>query len=131
MKRIFLGGTCAGTTWRDDLIPLITGFCDYFNPVVPSWTAVNKIIEDIEKDSKCTIHLYVLTSSMIGVYSVAEAIQSSHQPGVTTVVQVMPEGFSDKEIHSLNATLELLKCNGATTRVSGDLCGLAEILKHF
>jgi hypothetical protein len=32
MNKVFLGGTCAETTWRDDLIPKLQ--IDYFNPVV-------------------------------------------------------------------------------------------------
>ena len=36
MNRIFLGGTCAETTWRDELIEQLE--VDYFNPVVKNWT---------------------------------------------------------------------------------------------
>ena len=31
--KVFLGGTCAESKWREKLIPLLQ--CDYFNPVVP------------------------------------------------------------------------------------------------
>ena len=34
--KIFLGGTCNESTWRDELIPNLT--IDYFNPVVKDWT---------------------------------------------------------------------------------------------
>ena len=34
--KVFLGGTCAGSTWRDELIPQLK--IDYFNPVVADWT---------------------------------------------------------------------------------------------
>ena len=37
--RVFLGGTCANTTWRNELIPLLEKMgIDYFNPVVDDWT---------------------------------------------------------------------------------------------
>lgn len=37
--KIFLGGTCAGTTWRNELIPILDKFLiKYFNPVVDDWT---------------------------------------------------------------------------------------------
>lgn len=36
MKRVFLGGTCNDSTWRDNLIQQLE--IDYFNPVVPDWT---------------------------------------------------------------------------------------------
>ena len=36
MVKVFLGGTCNNSTWRDTLIPLLK--IDYFNPVVDDWT---------------------------------------------------------------------------------------------
>ena len=36
MKKVFLGGTCAETVWREKLISMLK--IDYFNPVVPDWT---------------------------------------------------------------------------------------------
>lgn len=35
-KRVFLGGTCNGSMWRDKLIKDLK--CDFFNPVVDDWT---------------------------------------------------------------------------------------------
>jgi len=35
MKRVFLGGTCNNSKWRDVLIPRLK--IDYFNPVVDDW----------------------------------------------------------------------------------------------
>lgn len=77
-ERFFLGGTCAETKWREELIPELTkrGYT-YFNPVVPDWTPECKEIEDIEKSEKCNTHLYILTPEMKGVYSVAEVINSA------------------------------------------------------
>ena len=37
MNKVFLGGTCNGSTWRDELIPMLN--IDYFNPVVENWTS--------------------------------------------------------------------------------------------
>ena len=34
--KVFLGGTCNGSRWRNELIPLLE--CEYFNPVVEDWT---------------------------------------------------------------------------------------------
>jgi hypothetical protein len=36
MKKVFLGGTCNGSTWRDSLVKSLK--IDYFNPVVKNWT---------------------------------------------------------------------------------------------
>ena len=77
-ERIFLGGTTSTSTWRNELIPELDklGF-DYFNPVVPDWTAEMQLIEQNEKDNLCDSHLYILTPEMKGVFSVAEIIDSA------------------------------------------------------
>ena len=37
--KVFLGGTCNNSIWRDVLIPLLTdNGINYFNPVVDDWT---------------------------------------------------------------------------------------------
>lgn len=78
-QRVFLGGTCANTTWRDELIPYLEKYgIDYFNPVVEDWTPECQEIEEEEKNHKCNIHLYVITKEMMGTYSIAEAIHSAH-----------------------------------------------------
>lgn len=132
MNKVFLGGTCAKTDWREKLINMSRGNnLNFFNPVVSNWTPANKLVEDIMKEYKCNIHLYVLTSEMKGVYSVAEAVQSSHQRGIVTIVHVMPEGFDDAQLKSLDATLDLLKSNGAITLKSNNLRDTAKILTSF
>ena len=79
--KIFLGGTCNGTTWRDELIPYLP--CDYFNPVVEDWTPECIERENLEKDHKCDIHLYIITPEMKGIYSIVEMMNSLIQPGIT------------------------------------------------
>ena len=78
--KIFLGGTCTNTTWRDELIPYLEKFnVEYFNPVVKNWTPECQEIEEDEKNHKCNIHLYVITKEMQGTYSIAEIINSAWQ----------------------------------------------------
>ena len=37
-KKVFLGGTVNGSTWREQLIPLLDeSKISYFNPVVEDW----------------------------------------------------------------------------------------------
>ena len=76
--RIFLGGTCAGRDWRAEIEPDLEKFgYSWFNPVVPDWTPEAKELEDREKNDLCDCHLYILTPDMIGVYSVAEVVDSA------------------------------------------------------
>lgn len=105
-NRVFLGGTCNETTWRDKLIPLLV--IDYFNPVVKDWTPECQEIERQEKE-KCNIHLYVITNSMTGVFSIAEAVDSAHNKEIETIFYVFPDGFNPGQLHSLMAVITLIK----------------------
>lgn len=112
-NRIFLGGTCAETKWRDELIKKLGNFnCEWFNPVVHNWTPECQAIEEDEKNNKCNVHLYVITPEMKGVYSIAEIINSCWQAQCygTTVNKVAFFVLGDWKIgqlRSLNATLRL------------------------
>lgn len=115
--RIFLGGTCADTTWRDEFIKEITPFgIEYFNPVVKDWTPECQAIEEDEKNNKCDCHLYVITKEMMGTYSIAEIINSAWQAVVygTTVnfvvFAVLDEGTWQKhEKKSFDAIMKMVK----------------------
>jgi hypothetical protein len=61
-KRVFLGGTCNGSTWRDKFIPLLN--IDYFNPVVPTWDESAKQ-EELFQRRTCSALLYVITPKMV------------------------------------------------------------------
>lgn len=113
MNRIFLGGTCAQTTWRDELIELMKNDqVEWFNPVVKNWTPECQAVEEDEKNNKCNVHLYVITPEMIGVYSIAEIINSCWQAQCygTTVNKVaffILGEWEKGQKKSLNATLRL------------------------
>lgn len=115
-NRAFLGGTCADSTWREELIPFLE--VEYFNPVVEDWTPECKAIEDEEKEVHCNIHVYVLTSQMTGVYSVAEVIDSAWEMNKECYVQVVPEGFTEGQLRSLEAVLNLAHKRGANVIIS-------------
>lgn len=114
--RIFLGGTCADTTWRDEFIKEIEPIgIEYFNPVVKDWTPECQAIEEDEKNHKCDCHLYVITKEMMGTYSIAEIINSAWQAVVygTTVncivFAVLDEGTWQKhERKSFDAIMKLV-----------------------
>jgi len=111
MNKVFLGGTCAETTWRDELIKVLT--VDYFNPVVEDWTPECIEIENNEKQNLCNIHFYIITKEMIGVYSIAEVVESAMTEGKATILQVMPLGFTDAQLKSLKAVISLVNSHGA------------------
>ena len=115
--RVFLGGTCADTTWRNELIKEfeLLGI-EYFNPVVEDWTPECQTIEEDEKNNKCDCHLYVITKEMMGTYSIAEIINSAWQAIVYgtkvnfVVFAVLDEGTWKKhECKSFDATMNMVK----------------------
>ena len=80
MKRIFLGGTCSNSTWRDDLMPILKEKgIEYFNPVVADWNEEAKQREDEEKNVKCDTLLFVITSEQKGPYSYFEIADAMHK----------------------------------------------------
>lgn len=126
--KVFLGGTCNNTTWREKLIPDLT--IDYFNPVVEEWTPEDQKKEEDEKENKCDIHLYVITSAMKGVFSIAEAVDSVHNPKVDTILHVMPEGFDDRELKSLKAVVDLINKRGGKAYIIDNLEVTSKILSY-
>lgn len=123
MKKVFLGGTCNGSTWRETLIPML--HVEYFNPVVEDWTAECQAEEYRQKNEICNIHLYVITPLMTGVFSIAEIIESAHNIDVKTVVCILPNdkytenstiheiAFTKWPLHSLNAVCAMAEKHGA------------------
>ena len=64
MPKVFLGGTCNESAWRDKLIKKLK--IDYFNPVVDDWNEEAFQRELIEKE-ECDFLLFVITPKMTGV----------------------------------------------------------------
>ena len=125
-NKVFLGGTCADTKWRDELIGMIQ--IDFFNPVVDDWTERCIDIENVEKSTLCNVHLYVITSEMIGYYSIAEVVQSSLTVGVSTILHIIPDGFNEGQLRSLEAVRGLVIGNGAIAYVDSDLLRTARVI---
>ena len=74
--KVFLGGTCNDSKWRDKLIPMLK--INYFNPVVEDW---NEEAREQERQERkiCDFCLYVITPALAGVYSIAEVVDDSNK----------------------------------------------------
>lgn len=109
-RRVFLGGTCAGTTWRDHIIPLLK--IPFFNPVVENWTPESQERERVEKDI-CSIHLYVITPEQIGWFNFIEMTVSAMMKDNITMVFFLstPDNpFPEHRVKSISAiSAELIK----------------------
>ena len=111
--KVFLGGTCNGDTWRDEIIPVLDAAnIKYFNPVCPpgvNWDDAWREHEEVEKKS-CNTELYVITSKMKGIFAVVEAVFSATTKINTNVILiVIKDGFDEAQLRSFDATLNLLE----------------------
>jgi len=137
-KKVFLGGTCNNSKWRDELIKDLD--VPYFNPVVEDWTPECQE-EELRQRRDCEVVLYVITPLMKGTYSIAEAVDDSNKRPKKTVfcfLEVEPntvksyqgknDGFHfyDDEIKSLNMVKRMISENGAKV-----FDNLKEVAKHI
>lgn len=114
-KKVFLGGTCNGSLWRDDLIPSLS--IDYFNPVVENWDEEAQKREDFYKENS-DLFVYVLTAASNSPYSIAEVVDDSNKRP-TKVVFYFEENadrgvvFTQHELKALKKIGQIVEGNGA------------------
>lgn len=106
--KVFLGGTCNNSTWREPVMELLKSKdIEYFNPVVEDWTP-----ECIELEEKakvdCDLNLFVITKEMVGVYSWVEALLSSKLYKTETSLIVVTEGMDKAMLKSVKASVKLI-----------------------
>jgi len=111
MKKVFLGGTCNNSTWREEIIKDLK--IDYFNPVVEDWTP-ECMKEELKQRDKCDFCLYVITSDMTGVYSIAEVIDDSNKRPEKTIFAFKEDGFTKGQIKSLETVGNMVFRNNAS-----------------
>lgn len=115
-KKVFLGGTCNGSKWRDKIIPKLK--IDYFNPVVNDWTLEHQK-EELKQRKICDYCLYVITPKLKGVYSIAEVIDDSNKNPKKTIFCVLNKDenkeFDNASLKSLNSVSSMVVKNGGTS----------------
>ncbi len=113
MEKVFLGGTCNESKWREKLIGLLT--IEYFNPVVDDWTP-DCMKEEVIQREKCDYCLYVITPKMTGVYSIAEVVDDSNKRPSKTIFCFLDKDeevvFTDGQRRSLGAVAKMVELNG-------------------
>lgn len=126
-KKVFLGGTCNGSEWREELIPMLR--INYYNPVVEDWTE-ECMAEERRQRMICDYCLYVITPRMSGVYSIAEVVDDSNKRPGKTIFCILEKDinpftnlssdwkipeyttFDCSQLKSLNQVGEMVKRNG-------------------
>lgn len=116
--KVALFGTCNGSQWRNELIPLLN--IEYFNPVVEDWTPECQARE-VEERANADYVLYGLTPRMVGVFSIAELIDDSNKQPQKTLFVILkdkddngdPVIFVPSIQKSMDAVAQLAMKNGA------------------
>jgi len=114
MKKVFLGGTCNGSQWRNDMMKKLK--IHYFNPMKDEWTP-EMMQEEMKQRTECDFCLYVLTPKLEGFFSIAEVIDDSNKRPAKTIFCFLHddegEKFSEVQLRSLKQVGEMVKRNGA------------------
>ncbi len=119
--KVFLGGTIAGSKWRDYLMPKLN--IEYFNPVVDEWKEEDHKKEIYEREH-CDYCLYVISPKMIGWYSLAEVVDDSFKKSDKTIYcYLLKDGdkeFTESQIRELELLGKIVESNGAIWKYSLD-----------
>ena len=111
--KVFLGGTCNESTWRNRIIPMLK--TDYFNPVVEDWTE-DCMKREIEERKNCDLCLYTITPKMTGVYSIAEVVDDSNKRPKKTILVLLRDddnlSFEAGQWKSLSSVARMVISNG-------------------
>ena len=138
--KLFMGGTCAGSKWRQYLVnKLDLSKVSPFDPVVDDWTP-ECMAEEIKQREECDFCLYVITPRMQGVYSIAEVVDDSNKRVKKTLFFILEYDsdpndnqnfidFSESELKSLNQVRKMVEDNGA--KVFDSLEEIAEYLNSL
>ena len=115
-KRVFLGGTCNESTWRNRMIIYLNDAgMEWFNPVVDDWDDAAAENELRERET-CDFCLYGITPKMIGTLSIAEVVDDTNKRPTKTVLVIMRddgnERFTEIQWKLLGAVAKMVKRNG-------------------
>ena len=129
MKKVFLGGTCNRSLWRDGVIKKLK--IHYYNPCGEQWTP-EMMEEELRQRKECDFCLYVVTPKMKGFYSIAEVVDDSNKRPEKTIFCFInadeEQTFGDVQIKSLQQVAKMVKGNGAN--VFKTLDEVTDFLNH-
>ncbi len=131
--KVFLGGTCASSTWREELLKMLDPErVEAFNPVVPDWTPECQAVEDYHRATD-DICLYVITPEGEGFYSFVEVTDDSNKRPESTVLCLLTEAngkeFDKHNLKCAIKTAKLVANNGVV--VTDSLEKVAQFLNAY
>ena len=105
---VFLGGTCANSTWRQELIGKFKDSVPYFDPQVAHWTK-----EDAEREDACKpqakINVFVITSDALGTYSGFEISEEAHRAPEKLVFATVGE-IPENQVKGIRKDKKIFNC---------------------
>lgn len=104
--KVFLGGTCNGSAWREFVKARLE--CDYFDPVVDDWNEEAQEREIYERE-QCDYVLYAITPRMKGVYSIAEVVDDSNKRPEKTILCIVDKDVDDDLYTTISFDKEQMK----------------------
>jgi hypothetical protein len=123
---VFLGGTCANSTWRADLISKLNDNVPYFDPQVSDWTPA-----DAEREDACKpvagINVFVITGDALGTYSGFEISEEAHRAPEKLVFATVGE-LPENQVKGIGKIKKALAAKGC--RVCENLDEIAEIINQ-
>lgn len=113
-KKVFLGGTCNGSKWREEIKSLLR--IDYFDPVCEGGWNEESYQRELHERITSDFVMYVITPKMAGVYSIAEVVDDSNKRPEKTLFCYLTsdegENFSRVQLKSLIAVAKMVENNG-------------------
>jgi Nucleoside 2-deoxyribosyltransferase like len=127
-KKVFLGGTCGDSKWREIIKPLLK--IDYFDPVCSGEWTQEAYLRELQERENSDFVMYVITPKMTGVYSIAEVVDDSNKRPEKTLFCFLETdddmAFNKVQMKSLGAVAKMVKKNGG--RVFDTLTEMADFL---
>jgi len=130
-KKVFLGGTCNGSRWREEIKPLLK--INYYDPVVPGEWNEEAYHRELQERNTSDFVMYVITPKMTGFYSIAEVADDSNKRPEKTLFCYLTDdenfNFTSAQLKSLTATARMVENNGG--KVFRTLVDMAAFLNPY
>lgn len=115
-KRIYLGGTCNESNWKNRLISYLDkDTFSWFDPVVDDWDGEARTNELCER-AMCDFCVCTITPKMTGCYAVAEVVDDSNKRPEKTVFVLLKSDdgfhFTEGQRRSFAAVANIVSKNG-------------------
>lgn len=135
---LFLGGTISNNyDWRRELVQYIDQSISYYDPYLRDGESGgldwDESMVDLEAKAKefAKLNVFVITSDMEGVYSIAEITEAAMKRHSRTIIAVIDydDKFNVRQKRSFNACMKLWKSHGAI--IVRDLHAMARYINQY